>query len=74
MELAHARARAHTSIYRSSNPGTLYAKAAVVPDETAEDWEPLTGDPNYSPPLPVEDCCCGDTTLIEDDTDDELDP
>lgn len=71
MLLEHARARAHTSIYRSSNPDTLYAKAAVVPDETAEDWEPLIGDPNYSPPLPAEDCGCG-TTSEEDD--DESDP
>ena len=45
MLLSHARALAHTEIYRGSNPLVTYHKDAVVPDEMADDWEP-----NQSPP------------------------
>ena len=71
MLLSHARAMAHTLIFRSSDPTTTYHKAAVVPEPDAEDWEPIQTDPNPQPAAPPEDCGCGPTTLEQDeDTDD----
>ena len=67
MLLAHARARAHTSIVRSSALETVYPKTADVPDEDAEDWEPLPYVPE--PPVINEDCGCPQPTNDEDSDD-----
>lgn len=67
MLLAHARARAHTSIVRSSAPETVYPKTADVPDDGFEDWEPLPFIPE--PPVINEDCGCPQAAT-EEETDD----
>jgi len=69
MLLNHARARAHTLIYRSSEPDTTYLKSADVPEPDAEDWEPITTDPNYEPPSVAEDCDCGGETPSNEEPD-----
>lgn len=72
MLLSHARALAHTFVFQGSQPSITFHKNAVIVDSGAEDWEPIQSDPNHAPPVAAEDCGCGDTILIEDDTEDEL--
>tara|TARA_R110000868_G_scaffold101592_2_gene279599 strand:- start:389 stop:640 length:252 start_codon:yes stop_codon:yes gene_type:complete len=64
MILCHARALAHTSIYRTSNPDVQYPKLAEVSaeDAVAEDWE-CAAPPEPTPPAPVEDCGCGPVAM-----------
>lgn len=52
MLLAHARALAHTEIYRLGEPLVKYHKADAVPDELAEDWEPIQSPPTTDAPAP----------------------
>lgn len=66
MLLAHARARAHTLIYRSSAPDVTFHKTAVVTNADAEDWEPIQTDPNYQPPVVNEDCGCPQAATDEE--------
>lgn len=68
MILCHARAMAHSAIYRTSNQSAVYPKTADVPDADAEDWEPVPQ--VYAPPVVTEDCGCGDTTEEEPDVTD----
>lgn len=75
MILQHARARAFSAIFRSSEPETIYPKDAIVPDPDAEDWEPN----QYQPPVTVVseddltngyDCGCDKPQTGEVDEDD----
>ena len=52
MLLIHARALAHTEIYRCSEPSVKYHKAAVVADETGDDWEPIQSPPSSDVSVP----------------------
>ncbi len=73
MVLCHARALAHTSIYRASNPLAVYPKAGDVPpeDAAAEDWE-CVPPPPPEPTEAVEDCGCGQSVVEgEQDAGDE---
>ena len=71
MLLSHARARAHTFIFRASDPSTTYPKAADVPDADAEDWEPITlPPPAESFVATAEDCGCPGTTPTDNEESD----
>lgn len=66
MILCHARALAHATIYRLSEPLVLYSKDSNVPNPGADDWEP-SEKIQEPPPAPLGDCGCGPLPPEQDD-------